>query len=94
MLFRDGFPVLLGYTLVIPKRHVDSIFELGQEEIQAMMALLKKAKVGLDKEFNPDGHNIGVDDGPQAGQTVLHVHIHLIPRYQGMLKIPEVGSGG
>lgn len=94
MLFRDGFPVLLGYTLVIPKRHVDSIFELGQEEIQAMMALLKKAKVDLDKEFNPDGHNIGVDDGPQAWQTVLHVHIHLIPRYQGMLKIPEVGSGG
>lgn len=59
-----------------------------------MMALLKKAKLDLDKEFNPDGHNIGVDDGLQAGQTVPHVHMHLIPRYQGMLKIPEVGLGG
>ena len=91
MVIRDGFPVSPGHTLVIPKRHVGSFFELGQEEIQAMMTLLRDAKANLDKEFSPDSYNVGVNDGPQAGQTVPHVHMHLIPRYQGDVKDPRGG---
>ncbi|MCD8503487.1 MAG: HIT family protein [Burkholderiaceae bacterium] len=91
MAIRDGFPVSPGHTLVIPKRHVGSFFELGEEEVQAMMGLLKKAKANLDKKFNPDSYNIGVNDGPQAGQTVPHVHMHLIPRYQGDVQDPRGG---
>ena len=91
VVIRDGFPVSPGHTLVIPKRHVGSFFELDQDEIQSMLALLKTAKVVIDEEFKPDSYNIGINDGPQAGQTVPHVHMHLIPRYQGDVKDPRGG---
>lgn len=91
MVIRDGFPVSPGHTLLIPKRHVGSFFDLAEAEVQAMMTLLKKAKADLDKEFNPESYNIGVNDGPQAGQTVPHVHMHLIPRYEGDVKDPRGG---
>ena len=91
LVIRDGFPVSPGHTLVIPKRHVGSFFELDQDEIQSMLALLKTAKVVIDEEFKPDSYNIGINDGPQAGQTVPHVHMHLIPRYQGDVKDPRGG---
>jgi diadenosine tetraphosphate (Ap4A) HIT family hydrolase len=80
---RDGFPVTLGHTLVIPKRHVGSWFETSKEEQKALMELLTKAQKVLEKEFSPDGYNIGINDGPAAGQTVPHLHMHLIPRYKG-----------
>jgi len=80
---RDGFPVSPGHTLVIPKRHVGSWFATSKEEQQALMELLTKAQKVLEKEFAPDGYNIGINDGPAAGQTVPHLHIHLIPRYGG-----------
>lgn len=88
---RDGFPVSLGHTLLIPKRHVGSFFELGEDEVSSLMALLKTSKANLDKEFSPDSYNIGINDGPQAGQTVPHVHIHLIPRYAGDVRDPRGG---
>jgi diadenosine tetraphosphate (Ap4A) HIT family hydrolase len=91
LVIRDGFPVSPSHTLVVPKRHMGSFFELGQEEIEAMMALLKKAKAGLDQDFNPDSYNIGVNDGPQAGQAVPHVDMHLIPRYRGDVEHPRDG---
>jgi diadenosine tetraphosphate (Ap4A) HIT family hydrolase len=91
LVIRDGFPVSPGHTLVIPKRHVGSFFELDQDEVQSMLALLKAAKVVIDEEFKPDSYNIGINDGPQAGQTVPHVHMHLIPRYQGDVKDPRGG---
>jgi diadenosine tetraphosphate (Ap4A) HIT family hydrolase len=80
---RDGFPVSPGHTLVIPKRHVGSWFEISQEEQQGLMELLTKAQKVLEQEFSPDGYNIGINDGPAAGQTVPHLHMHLIPRYKG-----------
>ena len=80
---RDGFPVSPGHTLVIPKRHVGSWFETSKEEQQALMELLTKAQKVLEKEFPPDGYNIGINDGSAAGQTIPHLHIHLIPRYKG-----------
>lgn len=79
----DGFPVSPGHSLIIPKRHVGSFFEATSEERLAMLELLDKAKVAVTKERSPDAFNIGINDGAAAGQTVLHLHLHLIPRYNG-----------
>ena len=79
-VIRDGFPVTDGHSLIIPNRHAQSFFELSDEERQALLALLDSATLGIDSEFGPDSYTIGINDGP-AGQTVPHVHIHLIPRY-------------
>ena len=88
---RDGFPVSPGHILVIPKRHVGSWFETSKEEQIGLMELLTKAQKVLEKEFSPDGYNIGINDGPAAGQTVPHLHIHLIPRYKGDQEDPRGG---
>jgi diadenosine tetraphosphate (Ap4A) HIT family hydrolase len=91
LVIRDGYPVSPGHTLVIPKRHIGSWFEVTQAEQQALLDLLAKAKAVLETEFKPDGYNIGINDGPTAGQTVPHLHIHLIPRYKGDLADPRGG---
>ncbi|MFA4970496.1 MAG: HIT family protein [Sulfuritalea sp.] len=91
VVFRDGFPVSPGHTLVIPRRHVGSFFDLTPEERDAIMALLDAAKEGVDAEFKPNGYNIGINDGAAAGQTVPHLHIHLIPRYTGDCIDPRGG---
>lgn len=91
IVIRDGFPVSPGHTLMIPRRHVDSFFKVTAEERSALFSLLDKAKAALDKEFAPSGYNIGINDGQSAGQTVLHLHIHLIPRYAGDLPDPRGG---
>ncbi|QBP73506.1 HIT family protein [Herbaspirillum huttiense] len=88
---RDGFPVSLGHTLIIPRRHVASFFELNEEERTALLALLDDAKRILDEQCHPDGYNIGINDGAAAGQTVMHLHMHLIPRYTGDLPDPRGG---
>lgn len=88
---RDGFPISPGHSLVIPKRHIRSFFETTEEERQSLLLLLDEAKQAADTEFNPDGYNIGINDGPAAGQTVPHLHIHLIPRYTGDLEDPRGG---
>jgi diadenosine tetraphosphate (Ap4A) HIT family hydrolase len=81
VVVRDGFPVSPGHTLIIPRRHIGSFFDLAGEERTAMLTLLDSAKTELETEFHPDGYNIGINDGVAAGQTVPHLHIHLIPRY-------------
>lgn len=91
LVIRDGFPISPGHTLVIPKRHVGSFFELTSEEHKEMFALLTQAKATLDKEFQPDAYNIGINDGTAAGQTVPHVHMHLIPRFKGDRSDPRGG---
>jgi diadenosine tetraphosphate (Ap4A) HIT family hydrolase len=88
---RDSYPASPGHTLVIPRRHVASFFDLTTDEVAACMLLIKEEKKRLDKEFNPDGYNIGVNVGPAAGQSVLHVHIHIIPRYNGDVENPQGG---
>jgi len=87
----DDNPVTKGHMKVIPKRHVGSFFDLADEEMAAAYDLLKKAKKMLDKKFNPDAYNIGVNDGKAAGQTVFHLHIHIIPRYFGDVPDPTGG---
>lgn len=77
----DGFPVSPGHSLIIPKRHVGSFFEVCTEERMSMLALLDLAKAAIDEQYHPDAYNIGINDGASAGQTVPHLHLHLIPRY-------------
>jgi diadenosine tetraphosphate (Ap4A) HIT family hydrolase len=91
LVIRDGYPVSAGHTLVIPKRHIGSWFDITQAEQQALLDLLAKAKAVLETEFKPDGYNIGINDGPTAGQTVPHLHMHLIPRYMGDQEDPRGG---
>lgn len=88
---RDGFPVSEGHTLVIPKRHVASLFETTEGERTELMDLLFQARHAIDRELQPAGYNIGLNDGPAAGQTIPHLHIHLIPRYAGDRQDPRGG---
>jgi diadenosine tetraphosphate (Ap4A) HIT family hydrolase len=88
---RDGYPISPGHTLVIPSRHVGSFFDLSPEEHDALFELVRSQKGAIDLEFSPQSYNIGINDGPAAGQTVPHVHIHLIPRYQGDVTDPRGG---
>jgi len=88
---RDGFPISLGHTLVIPKRHIGSWFEISKGEQISLMELLTKAQKVLEEEYSPDGYNIGINDGPAAGQTVPHLHMHIIPRYRDDQKDPRGG---
>lgn len=90
----DKFPVSPGHLLIIPKRHVPDWFLLTREEQQAMLALLSRAKEYLDVRYHPDGYNIGINCGEAAGQTVFHVHMHLIPRYAGDAENPRGGVRG
>jgi diadenosine tetraphosphate (Ap4A) HIT family hydrolase len=91
LVIRDGYPISPGHTLVIPKRHIGSWFEITQTEQEALLNLLTKSKAVLETEFKPDGYNIGINDGPTAGQTVPHLHMHLIPRYKGDQEDPRGG---
>ena len=88
---RDAYPISPGHSLVIPKRHFGSYFEVTSDEQGCLLALLEEAKAGAEAEFGPDGFNIGINDGPAAGQTVQHLHIHLIPRFKGDLPDPRGG---
>ena len=87
----DKFPVTPGHCLIIPKRHIVSLFEATREEHAAMFDLLDQMRRILLAEHEPDGFNIGVNDGAAAGQTVMHLHIHLIPRYLGDATDPRGG---
>ena len=91
MVIWDSYPVSKGHTLLIPSRHVSSFFDLIKDERSSLFALLEQAKVALDNELHPDGYNIGINDGSSAGQTVPHLHIHLIPRYEGDQPDPRGG---
>ncbi len=90
----DKFPVSPGHLLVIPFRHVSSVFELIDDELAEMGVLIFQAKKLIEHQFHPDGYNIGVNVGEVAGQTVMHVHIHVIPRYLGDMENPRGGVRG
>lgn len=90
-VIRDGYPISPGHTLVIPKRHIGSWFEATPEERAEMLGLVDAQKAELDRELKPNGYNIGINDGPAAGQTIPHLHMHLIPRYDGDVADPRGG---
>ena len=87
----DAFPVSGGHTLIIPRRHVSSFFELTNDEVTDAYELLRCMKDRLDESLKPGGYNIGINVGTVSGQTFAHAHIHLIPRYAGDVADPVGG---
>ena len=87
----DQYPVNRGHVLVIPKRHYASYFDATQGELTAFNDLISKVKRLIDIELQPDGYNIGINIGEAAGQTIFHLHIHIIPRYSGDVDNPRGG---
>ena len=80
-----------GHTIVVPKRHVADFFDMTPEEQGALLALLREARQIVQKRHSPDGYNIGANVGAAAGQSRMHVHFHLIPRYRGDVADPRGG---
>ena len=90
----DKFPASPGHLLVIPYRHVANLFDATDADLTALLALVREGKTFLDGRFHPDGYNVGVNMGEAAGQTVMHLHVHLIPRYDGDVADPRGGVRG
>jgi diadenosine tetraphosphate (Ap4A) HIT family hydrolase len=90
----DRFPVSKGHLLVIPIRHITDYFSLTEEEKQALFALIDECKEVIEENFRPAGYNIGFNVGEAAGQTVMHCHCHVIPRYSGDTENPRGGIRG
>ncbi len=92
--FYDRFPVSKGHLLIVPNRHTASYFNLTPDEKSAMDRAIIFLKSYIDAKYQPDGYNIGVNIGAASGQTVFHVHIHMIPRYEGDVAHPRGGVRG
>ena len=87
----DNNSLSRGHVLVVPKRHVANFFDMTAEEQSAVLALLNQAHESSDAQHSPDGYNIGVNIGKAGGQSRMHVHVHLIPRYSGDVPDPSGG---
>ena len=96
----DGYPVGKGHTLIFPRRHVTSFFETTEQERGDIYRILFDAKRVIEMQLTkkglplPSGYNIGINDGKSAGRTVDHLHVHLIPRYDGDMEDPKGGVRG
>ena len=94
-IIRDLYPVTYLHSLVIPKRHVENYFDLYQEELYELHFVLKELKFDLEKiDKKISGFNIGINIGKDAGQTIFHCHIHVIPRRRGDVEEPRGGVRG
>ena len=87
----DNFPVNKGHAEVVPKKHIESFFEMTKKESSQMFEFTREIKKIIDKKFKPDAYNIGINDGEEAGRTIHHLHVHIIPRYKGDVKNPRGG---
>ena len=87
----DRYPVSRGHMLIMPRRHVASLFELTESEYMDILSMMHRVKALHIADYQPDGWNIGVNEGESAGQTIMHLHIHMIPRYQGDMEDPRGG---
>jgi diadenosine tetraphosphate (Ap4A) HIT family hydrolase len=87
----DAFPLSPGHTLVVPRKHVESIYLLNELEQDALWSLVRSVRAMLNDEHRPEGFNIGLNDGKAAGQTIRHAHVHVIPRYHGDVDDPRGG---
>ncbi len=90
----DKFPVSEGHILVIPKRHEADYFRLTENEKADLWRLVVQVKDLLEERFHPDGYNVGININRSAGKTIFHVHIHVIPRYEGDMEDPAGGVRG
>lgn len=87
----DNFPATLGHVEVVPKRHVESFFDLSDSEVVDAYALIRTVEKDISARYGPGGYTIGVNEGRVAGRSVDHLHIHLIPRYKGDVADPRGG---
>jgi len=87
----DGYPLAEGHALVVPREHVASLFDLGVDEQMAVWRLVAEVRSSLAERFHPDGFTVGLNDGQAAGQTVLHAHVHIVPRHSGDVSDPRGG---
>ena len=92
--FYDAYPVSKGHVLIVPKEHYETFFDLPDRLKDSLLFRIQDVKAILDKEFKPDGYNVGFNCGEAAGQTVMHFHIHIIPRYNGDVENPKGGIRG
>jgi len=91
----DSYPVSSQHCLIIPKRHVKEYFELSEEEVLGCDQLIKKVKIKVENNDKTiKGFNIGINSGKEAGQSIMHCHIHLIPRREGDVENPQGGVRG
>lgn len=90
----DEYPVNPGHILIIPKRHFQSIFEINLIEFLELWKAVFYAKRLINTIHKPDGYNLGINDGEVAGQSIMHLHIHLIPRYKNDVEKPRGGVRG
>ena len=90
----DNFPVSEGHCLIIPHRVYSDYFDSTLEEMSALNQLVCETKQFLDDKYHPDGYNVGINCGSAAGQTIAHMHIHLIPRYKNDVEDPRGGVRG
>lgn len=94
LVIYDRFPVTKGHSLIITKRHVSNYFELNADEKASIDDAILWTKELLDRLYKPDGYNIGINNGTAAGQTIMHLHVHIIPRYIGDVENPRGGVRG
>lgn len=87
----DLRPVTKGHTLIVPKKHIVSFFDLKGDEPKELYLFIKNVKEILDKKYSPDAYNVGINDGEAAGRSINHLHVHVIPRYSGDISEPEGG---
>jgi diadenosine tetraphosphate (Ap4A) HIT family hydrolase len=87
----DGFPLAEGHSLVVPKQHIELLFDLPEAELMQIWSFVAKVRHLLQKKYQPDGFNIGVNEGKAAGQTIIHAHVHIIPRRDGDIPDPKGG---
>jgi len=91
LAFYDRYPVSQGHALVVAKQVTPSLYDLSAETQAAVWDTVRRVRAILAEQFHPGGFNIGVNDGPTAGQTVPHAHVHIIPRYAGDVPDPRGG---
>jgi diadenosine tetraphosphate (Ap4A) HIT family hydrolase len=87
----DTYPVNPGHALLVPHRHIARWFDATAEEQVALTSAIEKARAAIEERFSPQGFNIGFNDRKAAGQSVPHLHIHVIPRYEGDVDYPRGG---
>ena len=91
LLIKDLYPVSKGHSLIIPKRHITSLEDITSVEFYELLTVIKNTLKFLAATFNTNDFNIGMNLGKYAGQTIEHIHIHIIPRYPGDVKDPKGG---
>lgn len=92
--FYDAYPVSKGHVLIVPKEHFETYFDLPDRLKDSLNFRIQDVKNILDNKFHPDGYNIGCNCGKPAGQSIMHFHLHIIPRYNGDVEDPKGGVRG